>query len=346
MESEFSPGNPSSFEHLKNFVVAQMYFNPDQDLEKLLDVYCRGYFGAVHKEMRAYLDFLRQAQNEKPAADMLSWHLRELPHLSLDFLRQGRAMVQKAMEINKDPEVALRILQERNAIDNALTRMMAAYPQFAEERRQLLSELTDNRIKVLRAYGLTPDRLKKAEQDIRLPIEESMMVFTDIPEEVKKLPPGTIRFLGPSRQNCGGSNGKFVQDPDSKMRRVVMWSNSNPKKFTRQIGCGIYDRQWKKAKSTRITAPDDEKYHWFRIVRFSMGPSTIFFALDWHAGFNLKGFFIISDGVKAEDDPNLYDLWVSVKFQGPAYRKGSTRENGIFFERAMLVPVSAKLGNR
>ena len=346
MESETSPGNPSSFEHLKNFVVAQMYFNPDQDLEKLLDVYCRGYFGAAHKEMRSYLDFLRKAQNEKPAADMQSWHLRELPHLTLDFLRQGRAMVQKAMAVDKDPETALRILQERNAIDNALTRMMAAYPKFAEERRKLLSELTDNRIKVLRAYGLTPDRLKKAEQDIRLPIEESMMVFTDIPEELKKLPPGTIRFLGPSRQNCGGSNGKFVKDPDSKMRRVVMWTNSNPKKFTRNIGCGIYDRQWKKAKSTRITAPEDEKYHWFKIFRFSMGPSTIFFALDWHAGFNLKGFFIISDGVEAENDPNLYDLWVSVKFQGPAYREGSAKANGIFFERAMLVPVSEKLGNR
>ena len=70
------------------------------------------------------------------------------------------------------------------------------------------------------------------------------------------------------------------------------------------------------------------------------------FALDWHAGFNLKGFFIVSDGVKAEEDPNLYDLSVSVKFQGPAYRKGSTKANGIFFERAMQVPVSAKLGNR
>jgi hypothetical protein len=296
--------------------------------------------------MRTYLDFLRKAQNEKPAADMLSWHLRELPHLTLDFLRKGRVMVQKAMTVNKDPEIALRILQERNAIDNALTRMMAAYPQFAEERRKLLSELTENRIKVLHAYGLTPDRLKKAEQDIRLPIEESMMVFTDIPEELKKLPPGTIRFLGPSRQKCSGSNGRFVKDPDSKMRRVVMWTNSDPEKFTRRIGCGIYDRQWKKAKSTRITAPDDEKYHWFKIVRFSMGPSTIFFALDWHAGFNLKGFFIVSDGVKAEEDPNLYDLWVSIKFQGPAYRKGSAKANGIFFERAMLVPVSAKLGNR
>ena len=345
METEINVGNPSAFEYLKNFVLAQMYFNPDQDLEKLLDVYCRGYFGAAHKEMRAYLEHLRKGQNENPTADMGAWHLRELKHLDLDFLRKGRVMVQKAMEVNKDPEVALRILQERNVLDNALTRMLAAYPKFAEERRELLSKLLDNRLKVLRAYGLIPSRLKKIENDIRLPLEESMIVFTDIPEELKKLPPGAIRFLGPSRQRRGGAHGKFVQDPDSKLKRVLMWTHPNPEKFTKQIGCGNYDNQWKKSKGIRITAPSDEKYHWYNTVRFSMGPSTFFWALDWQAGFDLKGFFIISDGVKAEDDPNLYDLWVSVKFQGPAYNKNSKKENGIFFERAMLVPVSKKYGN-
>ena len=344
MESETSVGNPSSFEYLKDFAAAQLYFNPDQDLEKLLDVYCRGCFGTVHKEMLAYLNYLREAQNEDPTPDMGAWHLRELKHITLDFLKRCREMIQKAMDANKDPQVALRILQERNVIDNALVRMLAAYPKFADKRQKLLPGLLENRLKVLRACGLTPDRLKKVEREIRLPIEENMLVFTDIPEELKKLPSGAIRFLGASRQqSCG--HGSFVQDPDSQLRRVVMWTHPNRKKFTKEIYCGIYDQQWKKAKSVCITATSDEKYHWYKTVRFSMGPSTIFWALDWHAGFNLKGFYIVSDGVKAEDDPNLYDLWVSVKFQGPAYNKDSKKENGIFFERAMLIPVSRKYGN-
>ena len=341
MESELHVANPSAFEYLKDFVVAQMYFNPEQDLEKLIDVFCRGYFGTVHREMHAYLDFLRKGQNEMPTEDMGAWHRRELKHLTLDFLRQGREMVQTAMEKNNDDEVALRILWERNVLDNALTKMLQAYPQFAEERQKLASGLLENRLKVLRAYGLVPDRLKKVENEIRIPIEESMLVFTDIPDELKKLPPGTIRFLGPSRQNSGGRNGRFVQDPDSSYRRVLMWTHPNPEKFTKEIVCGVYDNQWKKATGTRITAPSDEKYHWYKTVRFSMGPSSIFYALDWHAGFNLKGFFIVSDGMDEADNPNLYDFWVSVKFQGPAYNKDSQKENGIFFERAMLVPVKA-----
>ena len=76
-----------------------------------------------------------------------------------------------------------------------------------------------------------------------------------------------------------------------------------------------------------------------------MGPNSSFHALDWHAGFNLQGFYIVTDVIDSDDDPNLYDFWVSIKFQGPAYNKDSKKENGIFFERAMLVPVSRKLGN-
>ena len=345
MESEMHVENPSSFEYLKNFVVAQMYFNPDQDLEKLIDVFCRGYFGNVHKEMHAYLDYLRKEQKEKPTENMGAWHRRELTHITLDFLRKGREMVQKAMDLNADDEIALRILWERNVLDNALSKRLLAYPKFAEERRKLTEGLLENRLKVLRAYGLEPDRLKKVEEEIRIPIEESMLVFTDIPEELKNLPPGTIRFLGPSRQNSGGRNGRFVKDPDSPYRRVLMWTHPNPQNFKKEIGCGIYDNQWEKATGTTITAPSDEKYHWYKTVRFSMGPSTIFYALDWHAGFNLNGFFIVSDGMAEEDNPNLYDIWVSVKFQGPAYNKDSKKENGIFFERAMLVPVSKKYGN-
>ena len=126
-----------------------------------------------------------------------------------------------------------------------------------------------------------------------------------------------------------------------------MWSHPNPEKYTKEIGCGVYDQQWKKSSGPCIiTAASDEKYHWYKVLRFSMGPSTIFWALDWQAGFDLKGFFIISDGVAAEDDPNRYDLWVSIKFQGPAYNKDSQKENGVFFERAMLVPVSKKYGNQ
>ena len=346
MESEIRVNNPSAFEYLKNFVVYQMYFNPDQDLEKLLVVYCKGVFQDAHKEMRAYLELLRNGQKNNPTADMGEWHRRELKHLTLPFLRQCKALVTKARQINKDPKVDRRLLWEQNVLDNALSRQLVAYPKFAEERKAILKNLLENRFKVLRAHGLADYRLKKVETDIRVPIEESMLVFTDIPEELKKLPPGTIRFLGPSRLTSGGRNGQYLKDPDSKMRRVLAWIHNNPSKYKKVFSGCVYDWRWKRAKNIgKHNAPSDEKYHWYKLVRFSMGPSTGFFMMDWHIAIKMDGFFVVSDGVKADEDPNLYDLWVSMKFQGPAYKEGSTKPNAIILERAMLVPVSRKLGN-
>ena len=345
MESEVRPGNPASFEILKDFVLAQLYFNPDQDLEKLIDVYCRGYFGAAHREMKQYLTMLRNAQKKHVTTDMVQWHLRQLQHLSIDFLRSCRKMILKAESLNRDPVIAVRILAERNVVENALITALAPYPKLRSEQAALQKNQLENRLKVLKSSGLIPSRYKKVAEDVRRPIEESKLVFTDIPEELKKLPPGTIRFLGSTRSTSGGHNGKRVKDPDSKMPSVIVWRNADVRKFGKTMDCGVYDRQWKRAKGTFLTAPADEKYHWYKVVRFLMGPSTVFYAQDWHAGFNLQGFYIVSDGVSEEENPNMYDLWVSIKFQGPAYRKGSTKENGIYFERAMLVPVSAKLGN-
>ena len=70
-----------------------------------------------------------------------------------------------------------------------------------------------------------------------------------------------------------------------------------------------------------------------------MGPSSYFWALDWRIRFRFDNFFILADGVSEEENPNVYDLWVSVKFQGPAYKKGSAKPNAIYFDRCMLVPV-------
>ena len=345
MESEIRYGNPASFEFLKNFLLSQFYFNPDLDLDKLLDVYCKGVFGAAHKEMRAYLEKLRNGQNNTPTSDMAAWHLRNLKHLTLPFLRECKEIVLKAEKINKDPKIAINILREKNVLDNALVDTLNSYPQFAAERNAILENLLENRLKILRNHGLASYKEKEIEREIRLPIEESKLVFTDIPEELKKYPAGTLRFIGSTRIGSGGFNGKRVQDPDSKMRRVLMWQHNNPAKFTKKIGCGVYDRTWKRATGTTLEATTDEKYHWRKVVRFSMGPSTIFYALDWHMNINFRGFFIVSDGVKEDENPNLYELWISIKFQGPAYKKGSTKPNGILLERAILVPISKKLGN-
>lgn len=335
METEFRNESEASFGHLKNFVLAQFYFNPDQNLGKLIDVYCRGYFGKAHAEMKAYLNYLRHCQNENPTSDMAAWHRRDLRHINLDMLQNCRRMLFNACEKEQDPVICLRILAEQNAVDMALVSALQPFRKYAAERKAIESKLTADRIKVIDSYGLVTSKRDSIVKTIQSLQEESDLVFTDLPEELAHIPQTRIRFLGTSRLNSGGRNASFTTDPDSSMSRVLIWTNPDPQKFKQTIGCGVYDRKWKKDFSSKLHASGDEKYHWQRVGRVSLGPNSYFYALDWQAGINLNGFFLLSDG--ADQDPNSYELWVSVKFQGPAYSPDSLKNNAVLFDRAMLV---------
>ena len=78
----------------------------------------------------------------------------------------------------------------------------------------------------------------------------------------------------------------------------------------------------------------DERYHYVRLGEATIGSNTIYWCMNWYLTFHIKDFFVFCDG--APVDLNHYEFWISVKFQGPGYVKGSTKPNGIFFDRLVM----------
>jgi len=77
----------------------------------------------------------------------------------------------------------------------------------------------------------------------------------------------------------------------------------------------------------------------YKIGRFSIDQDTrIWTHASWggpHCSF--AEAFTWNDGGKEENDPNLFDIYVSLKFTGSAYVPDSKKENGIFLDRAILI---------
>ncbi|MBO7327167.1 MAG: hypothetical protein J6W00_00175, partial [Lentisphaeria bacterium] len=93
---------------------------------------------------------------------------------------------------------------------------------------------------------------------------------------------------------------------------------------------GIYCEATKKNLARKLIIksdlPQDEKYHFYNLGKVTLSKRTIFFAHgSWTMQQQLYKFFDANDANK-----NLVDVYVSVKFTGPAYVKNSTKENGIF----------------
>lgn len=79
--------------------------------------------------------------------------------------------------------------------------------------------------------------------------------------------------------------------------------------------------------------PQDGKYHLYPIGRITVREGTTVWALEGgRLGVNV-------DRLHDPEDPggNEWDAWISLKLQGPAYVKDSTKANGAWMDRVLLV---------
>jgi hypothetical protein len=199
----------------------------------------------------------------------------------------------------------------------------------SEERRQ-------------EALGLLADEIALLKTE--LPAPEP---FKDIPRE---------RMRNVIYPHFGQWRVKLVEDEESPAKKATVYFVEDPAVCTLPLTTGLYDDFMGLRKLPdgqpdfgpilRIeTAPADEKYHWYRIGRYSIGKSTgvygssMFVHHPWSLCVNLHTFHAMADGIErgSKDDPNLYDVYLSVKITGPAYVPGSTKPNAIWADWVVLV---------
>ena len=204
------------------------------------------------------------------------------------------------------------------------------------DRKQLLREYKQLRLARIQKYaspGKKAALIKELEKDLTKYGYEMK-----IPEKFKKYPVDKIRiaaypnFLRSEPDPDSPTGRAFGSPPEKEDRRHIM---------KRQIGgCmpswfGVYDYETRKAISLQLNdIPQDEKYHWYKIGRFEIGKRSVLWGFFWCMMVNLESFWTQADGIK---DFNVWTIWISAKFTGPAYVKNSTRPNRIFLDQIVFV---------
>ena len=172
-----------------------------------------------------------------------------------------------------------------------------------------------------------------------------MTIILDIPAKFADVPAHKIKqFAWPVFFDAYGYKC-LVDDPDSVTKKVLS-SSGKEKEGYRHIlkpqagglyptSIGLYDPTTRKNIQIHIKdIPTDEKYHWYRIGEYNFGKQTFLWAWFWLKRANLRSVWVSDDGL---EDINKWEVWVSVKITGPAYVKGSTKQNDVLLERIVLV---------
>lgn len=76
--------------------------------------------------------------------------------------------------------------------------------------------------------------------------------------------------------------------------------------------------------------PQDEKYHLYHLGKSVLvGGSRIWAHWSWYFQFSPREAYTVTPDYES-------DVWISVKFTGPAYVKGSLLPDGVFIDRVII----------
>ena len=327
--------NPQNFYDLQNWLGYQLLNQPDQDEEKLIAAFLKHHYGPASAAMTEFLTLLRNAvRSEKKPLYYIFNPVRE--YQTGEFLRQAYDLLQKA-KMQTSPGTPYRLRVEKELITPIAVILHHPQLQTGLEKESLLKEYEELRNRQITAYC---DPGKQA--SLKKELAEDLAKFRleiPTPEQFRHLPAERIqKFAYPVFSNV-------ENDPDSvlgkamaslKKERDTMRHEMKP-----QAGglyptwFGVYDWDSKKGIQLRLNdIPQDEKYHWYKIGSFDFGKKTKLWGWFWWITADLGSVWTNADGLPGF---NTWEVWVSVKITGPAYVKGSQKENRVFADQVILV---------
>jgi len=325
LENEFgtwrgTPLSTHAFQELETYVATKMMDDPFLDIDKLLDEYFAGYYCAAAPEMRQYLNLLIQKQSAVQLDERK--HFSEWGYLDSDFFRDSVELLERGLSKVKNNQVLTgRVLFEVVPLYSAL---MVMWSEFELGKTEFSFSRT-----------MVADRLRMAS-------DVTMRRYLPSSEKYEGL-----RMLA----LCGGKIDVPPEVGDKAYRLVIPQSglvndSDSCIGVSRQLGIkhdhskqpdfGIYDPVSQKTLLRKLlsSVPQDEKFHLIHI-----GSAPIVGGLSYvYAHWSWRLIFRVSSVFTPELAKQPVDVWVSAKFQGPAYVKDSQKENCFAVDYVLLVP--------
>ena len=342
-----------SFHPLSHFVAAQLLLDPEKDPEKLADIFLKYYYGPAAPRMKKLFNDIRAGmkiqKNRQSSAVVAHW-----TYLTPEFMYETYSDLKKlSASLPENSVWRRRVDAERiNFTWYALAKRYVYGKVFRDhgiDINDLLPECRQLAKAYIRRYPCSrPEVMDEQFEKTFRPISLNLprpAKFKDVPEENFRMI-AWPHFL-PKKKSSSG----IVDDPDSIQGKAVR-SNRPEAEYH---GIGWFPRTDKSLPKLQITQfrwgnhkapgrvsltikeiPQDEKYHWYRMPgKLELKPVSYFYGHGWAFQAETSHLYTLTDGNPLD---NTWDeVWFSAKFTGPAYVKGSTKENAIFVDMAVLI---------
>ncbi|MBU0608831.1 MAG: DUF4838 domain-containing protein, partial [Armatimonadetes bacterium] len=340
---DYGTGNaPCQFSSLYNWLACQLMLDPRRPVEPLIDTFMAGYYGPAAPAMRALYDKLAAAQRTLPPRVVAGYSILQIGYVTASFHAEIDALLEQAESACAAGSLALLHVQfERLRSDSALLdnwqKLMWTLPPGTPMpfiRDAVIARIEDRAGPVMNGLGIPASPAE------RIQLWRSPPLEVVLPEPFRGLPPARVmQFLYPSFQRTG----VIVADPEAAGGKALRLGNTGAEAHDTDPVFGLYDQQRKEHGPTltipRADVPQDGKYHLYKVGRWRMLPGTRLWGhRSWLVGCLDIGDACAAHGADPGPNATDWEVWVSAKFTGPAYVRGSTdKENGYYLDRVVLV---------
>ena len=339
---------PQPFFDMHYYVASALLMDINADTEALIDEFIEHYYGKKAAPIiKEYLQAMRQGVKAHPTkqATMLvnRWEFctPEFLYNSYIKLKKAAKLSENSRYANRINELILPILWE---VFFYRKDSMEFFSKNNISLSQLKKECLDSVKKYINRFGGI-----NAEKQIADMTAKFNYMFIDIPidDKFKNYSVNDIKVFGyPHCKEKKPDISIIVDDPDSPVGKAVKAKGG---KTTMHGAKAKSDWVWASlfaihdGRIPRGTVayrvkkiPQDEKYHWYKMPQpLNCVKGYIpFWGLYGYLNMDLSTLYRYVDG---RDDMNIWDIYFSVKFTGPAWVKGSKKENAVYLDRIVAV---------
>ncbi|HIE09653.1 MAG TPA: DUF4838 domain-containing protein, partial [Armatimonadetes bacterium] len=155
-----TPGG--EFAELRAYVVAKLLWNPDRDLDEIVDDFLQGYYGRAWRPIRKYFDLIHErAENPKAHFHLYSspQHMMKVGILTPEVLAEADSLFDEAERLAESDEIRTRVRIARMPVDYVYLALPGRFvlkggklvPERAEELKRRLKRFVD----AAKAAGVT-----------------------------------------------------------------------------------------------------------------------------------------------------------------------------------------------
>lgn len=311
------------------YLQLELYWDPDQDVDELIDAYCKVY-GKGAREMRELIEFLRRIVRENPPASPSDWHNRILPWRTAENFERILAYARRAYAAADTLPGRRRIAA---VVAGALQELVLQYryrPEMAPRLAEVIGDYPAFAAEALETGWVKGKSLENEKRKNAGFIELATLSFKDLPPALKDVPRKDLLYFAHQTVACA-SRGKIVDDPQSECGKAMRWNAALMRPGAKPPFGGWVQSNGEKSVGFEYTPSSDGKYSWVNLGKYHLGANgKVCFNYSYY--WNVSSAFVISDGAK--EDPNWFEIWLSVRLTGAADSK--EMNEGLFCDRLLL----------